>query len=58
MVICAPCAIVAAPSIGASIATFFGIGATAVAKKREINKKKKKTKKKKKITKRRDNKKR
>ena len=48
MVICAPCAIVAAPSIGASIATFFGIGATAVATKRVINKKEKKTKKKKK----------
>ena len=45
MVACIPCAI-AAPSIGTSIATFFGIGATAVAAKRVINKKKKKTKKK------------
>ena len=47
MVACIPCAI-AAPSIGTSIATFFGIGATAVAAKRVINKKEKKTKKKKK----------
>ncbi len=47
MVACIPCAI-AAPSIGTSIATFFGIGATAVAAKRVINKKEKKTKKKRK----------
>ena len=46
MVACIPCAI-AAPSIGTSIATFFGLGATAVAAKRVINKKEKKTKKKK-----------
>lgn len=46
---CIPCAVAAAPVVGPAMATFFGVGATAIAFRRSLKtkKKKKKTKKKK-----------